>query len=270
MNLAKINIGDVNIYYELKGHLESDETVVFLNGVMASTSSWNNQVPIFENDFKILLHDFKGQLRSDKPVGPYTFKEHAYDLKVLLDYLDIKKAHFIGTSYGGEVGMRFAIDFPEFVKTLSIIDSVSELDEVLKGMVSNWKTLALKDPSDFFSGMVPTIYGNEFMKKNHQFLEVRAKGISTIKEDYFTGQIYLYDTFLNDVNMTDELNNIKCKTLVICGENDILKPRKFSDIIVSKINQCEYALIPNCGHVTIFEQPDVLNSLLLGFIVKNK
>lgn len=269
--MANFKIDDLNIYYELKGNLDSDETIVFLNGVMASTNSWNYQTPVFENmNFKVLLHDFKGQLRSDKPVGPYTFKEHAFELKALLDYLKIKKAHLIGTSYGGEVGMRFAIDYPEYVETLSIIDSVSELDEILKGMVNNWKTLASKDPYDFFWGMAPTIYGNDFMKKNHDFLEARAKAIRTITEDYFTGQIYLYDTFLNDVYMTEEINHIKCKTLVICGEDDILKPRKFSDKIVTKIDKCEYAIIPNCGHVTIFEQPNVLNSLLLGFVVKNK
>ncbi|MGC8015913.1 alpha/beta fold hydrolase, partial [Salmonella enterica] len=83
-------------------------------------------------NYKILLHDFKGQLKSEKPKGPYSFKEHAYESKLLMDELDIKKVHIIGTSYGGEVALRFAIDYPQYVKSISIIDSVSELDETLK------------------------------------------------------------------------------------------------------------------------------------------
>ena len=266
--MAIFNNDGVNLYYALKGNLESEETIVFLNGVMASTSSWNFQVPVFLKHYKILLHDFKGQLRSDKPDGPYTFKEHTRDLKLLINELNIDKVHIVGTSYGGEVGMRFAIDYPCRVKTLSIIDSVSELDEKLKQMVLGWKYLAKGDPYQFFWGMAPTIYGKTFLEKNKEFLEERAQAMRGIPADYFEGQIKLYDAFLEDVYMTNELDQIKCPTLVICGEEDILKERKFSEIIAREIENSEFVLIPDCGHVTIFEKPNVLNSVLLGFILK--
>lgn len=269
MPYAKVN--DINLYYELKGNLESEETVVFFNGVMASTNSWDLQVPVFEKlGYKILVHDFKGQLKSDKPKGTYTFKEHAYESKELISQLGINKVHIIGTSYGGEVAMRFAIDYPEYVKSISIVDSVSELDQVLKHFVQGWKTLAeSKDGEKFFRGMLPSIYGNSFIKDNIEMLNQRAAATNNLPGEYFDGQMYLYDTFEKDVYMTDELHKIKCPALVVCGEEDILKPRKFSKIIADNIPISEFAIIPDCGHVTIFEKPNILNSLLLGFVIKN-
>jgi 3-oxoadipate enol-lactonase len=238
---------------------------------MASTNSWGYQVPVFAKaGFKILLHDFRGQLKSEKPEGPYSFALHAADTKALMEELGIKKAYIIGTSYGGEVALRFALDYPESVKSLSIIDSVSELDETLKLLVKGWINLAKEQNGEkFFWGMAPTIYHNNFIKGNYEMLSQRAEGMTKVSKDYFEGQVWLYETFLQDVYMTEELGKIKCPTLIICGENDILKPAKFSEIMAEHIPNTEYALIPDCAHVTIFEKPDILNTMLLGFVMKN-
>lgn len=267
--MAYMDVNGVKLYYEEKGNSNAKETVVFINGVMASANSWEMQLSVFEKHFKVIVFDLKGQLLSEKPVGPYTFKDHAMETIGLLEALNINNAHFIGTSYGGEVALRLAIDFPEQVKSISIIDSVSELDEVLKLFVQGWKSAALEgNIENFYWGMAPTIYHNDFLVSHMDILKERAIALKKAPKDYFIGQIYLYDTFLEDVTITDELYKIKCPTLIVCGEQDILKPRKFSEIIAQNISGSEFAIIPNCGHVTIFEKPDVLNSLLLGFVVK--
>lgn len=261
----------VRLFYEVKGDLESSETIVFLNGVMASTNSWYQFIPFFERfGYKMLLHDFKGQLKSSKPEGPYTFEEHAKELKELMDFLQIKNASLIGTSYGGEVALKFAIKFPEYVKKMVIIDSVSELDEVLRYFVKGWIALAEKENGiEFFYGTMPSIYSDSYIRKNYKELEKRALAIDKMPKDFFKGQIYLYETFLQDVYMTKELQKIKSPTLVICGEKDILKPLKFSQIIADNIPNSEFVIIPDCGHVVIFEKPEELVTLSLGFLLKN-
>lgn len=259
-----------NIYYEIKGNPEGKAAVAFLNGVMASTGSWSNQVPLFERfDFKILLHDFKGQLRSEKPEGPYTFEEHAHDLKTLLENLGIRKVHLIGTSYGGEVAMVFGINYPEVVKSISIIDSVSEIDPLLHQSIKLWITLVERNtPEDFYWGVIPTLYGNRFIGKNMPFLQERASHMTELPPDYFQGQRHLYETFLT-LNISAHIHKIRCPALVICGQDDLLKPVKFSRLIAEKIPQSEFVILPDCAHVSIYEKPKELNSLLLGFILKN-
>lgn len=63
-----LKVNGIKLFYEVKGNPDCKETVAFFNGVMASTSSWAYQVPVFEKlGYRIILHDFKGQTLSDKP-----------------------------------------------------------------------------------------------------------------------------------------------------------------------------------------------------------
>ncbi len=270
--MAIFKTNDIEIFYQVKGNPNAKKTIAFFNGVMASTSSWSLIVPIFEKlDYRIILHDFKGQMKSSKPQGPYSFKEHCQEAKALFDYLGVESVHIVGTSYGGEVAMKFAILYPETTKSIAVIDSVSECDEVLKKFVLGWKTLCdLGEGDKFFWGMAPSIYGADFMTKEIEMLNKRAMDFKKIPSDYYEGQKILYDTFVNDVYMTDELDQIKCPSLIICGQDDLLKRPQFSALIASRIEHSEYVLLPHCGHVAIFEQAEVLKTLLLGFISKNQ
>jgi 3-oxoadipate enol-lactonase len=269
--MPEMDLEKYQLYYELHGDDKAEETVAFFNGVMTTTTSWTLYYPLFEKlNFRVLLHDFKGQLKSAKPAGPYTFKEHADDAKQLMDNLGIDKVHIISTSYGSQVALRFAVDYPDYVASLTIIDGTSEIDETTKLFVNGWKKLAQGGTGeDFFWGAVPSLYFNDFVKKNKAFLEERAKMLNEIDRDYFKGQIYLYDTFMNDSDITAELGKITCPCTIIYGENDILTPRKFSEILATRIRDAEFVIIPNCGHVTIFEQPEMVKSIVVGFILKN-
>lgn len=268
--MSNYTINNINLVYEDLGDHENDTAIVFLNGVMASINSWKVYSEQFVKlGYRVVLHDFKGQLLSDKPQGPYTFAEHIAEAKSLYDYLGIKKVHIIGTSYGSEVGMVYAMTYPESVISLTIIDGVSELDEVLIRMVEGWKSLCeLKDGELFFKGMLPSIYGNTYLHVNKQILDERAKIIPSLGDAYLEGQITLYDTFLNEVNFTHRLHEIICPCLIICGEDDLLKRPKFSRILYENIKDSEFILLPDCGHVAIFEKVSTLMTCLIGFILK--
>ena len=269
--MSTFTINGVELYYEVTGDLASKEAIVFLNGVMASTTSWVYQVELFKKlGYKILLHDFKGQLKSDKPVGPYTFHQHAFETVELMQEVGIDKAHIVGTSYGGEVGLRMAIDFPVFVQSLTVIDSVSELDPLMESFVLSWRNLCDDlDGEAFFNGMMPTIYGEKFIRENKEMLQKRATQMKAYPEEYFIGQTYLYDTFLQDVTMSDELHRITCPVLILNGKEDILKPAKFSRILHEKIKDSQWIELPDCGHVAIFEQAQTVNTCILGFITRH-
>ena len=130
-----ITKNNIKLFYEDLGDVNSSKVVVFFNGVMASTNSWYLLTPIFiKMGYRVILHDFKGQLKSDKPEGPYTFEEHANEAKELFDYLNVKEVNIVGTSYGGEMAIKFALLFPEFTKSITVIDSVSEVNSICSGL----------------------------------------------------------------------------------------------------------------------------------------
>ncbi len=247
---------------------KNGEAILFLNGVMATTSSWYQIIAPFVNlGYRVILHDFKGQLKSDKPEGPYTFKEHADETVELMNALAIKQAIIVGTSYGGEVGLRLAAYYPERVKKLAVIASVSELDEHMVLVIKDWIKLAKeKDGYEFFWGMCKSIYHPQFIAENRPFLEKRALALAGINPDYFKGQITLYETFLNDVTLDKELDLIKAPTLMISAADDKLKPPRFSEIMRQKIKDSKHVIIKDAAHVVILEKPQEIIDALLEFI----
>lgn len=100
---------------------------------MAAHDSWRMQLPpLRKHGMNILSHDFIGQLKSSKLKDTYSLKNHVDDFIELMDHLKIDKIHLVGTSYGGEVAQRFAIDHPDRLKTLTLIDTLSEIDSMMK------------------------------------------------------------------------------------------------------------------------------------------
>ena len=65
------------------------------------------------------------------------------------------------------------------------------------------------------------------------------------------------------------IKNAKTPTLVMVGEQDILKGRRFADLIAGCIRGAELAVVPGAGHALCIEKPDIFNSLVLGFINKH-
>ena len=262
----------LKLYVETLNMDKKGDAIFFLNGVMASVNSWGYQRGIFEDaGFRLVFHDFINQLRSDKSKQVYTLVGHCEDVLTIMDELGIDSAHLIGTSYGGEVAMKMAIEFPQRVKTISIIDSTSETDALMVHQVRMWQTMATKlSGEDFFLGVLGSVYGEKYMREYGETLKRRAVGFNDLPSDYFSGLCSLIDTFVNDVDFTWDLTKITSKALVVCGEDDILKPVRYSKQMAKIIPDCELMILPDCGHVAIYEAADALNSCLFGFIMKNR
>ncbi|TVP94269.1 MAG: alpha/beta fold hydrolase [Acholeplasmatales bacterium] len=260
------------VSYAWQGAATTQEAVVFLNGVMASANSWASYVrAVSQQGFATLTHDFRGQWLSEKPPGPYTFATHVEDLFAILDALQIKAAHLVGTSYGGEVGLKAAIMKPSRVKSLVLINAASELDAPLTLAIKQWIDIAQQeDGAQFFEQIVKPLYHPDFITAHPGFIRKAKATMAAMPEAYFYGQIQLYETFLSDLNLTGDLGRVHCPTLVVCGAEDVLKPPYFSERIARGITDAERVLIPDCGHVTLYETPNILTTLILGFLGKHR
>jgi len=201
-----------------------------------------------------LCHDFRGQTLSGKPAGPYSLEMHADDLAALMDGLGMARGHIVGTSYGSEVAMEFAIKYPERCASLVVIDGVSELDPVLEGAAVSWMESAKVDPRVFYKAMLPWTYSAGFIAANRESLAAREDGVAGLPRLWFDGFVELCEAFLA-IDITPRLSRIHCPTTVIVGEEDILKPVKFSEIIARGIPGATMNVIPGAGHAVVIEQP---------------
>lgn len=261
MPVSKVN--GINIYYEIHGE---GEPVIFGNGVFSNTLGWVNQLPIFSKEYQVILYDMRGQGQSDKPEGPYSFDIHAEDQKALLEDLGFSIVHHVGISYGGELGLVFALKYPDMLKSLVVCSAVSFVGPLLYGMCQLWRSACmLEDPEMFYHATVPLNFGETFIQENTAILE-QAK-LRYAQLDY-SPLVRLIDAFLM-LNITDQLPRINIPTCVIAGEKDILKPAyPYSKLIHDKIPNSEMVIVQDSGHAVTFEKPEEFNSIALGFLRK--
>ena len=243
--------------------------VAFLNGIAMSIAHWAPFVNEFSRERACLCHDMRGQLLSDKPEGPYSLELHADDFAALLDSLGIERAHVAGTSYGSEVAMAFALRHPDRCASLALIDGVSECDALLEAAVRSWKATALLDPAAFYATIVPWTYSSEYIEANRELLARREAAMKGLPPEYFRAFAALCDAFLR-IDLTPRLGEIRCPTLVMVGERDILKHRGFSEIIARGIPGAILRVIPGAGHAATLEKPAEVANALRDFLRRSE
>jgi 3-oxoadipate enol-lactonase len=266
--MGYININGTDLYYEEMG---KGKPVFLLNGIFMSTKSWYPESSVLSKKYRVILHDFRGQWQSKKPEGKYTFGMHADDLYQLVKKLKLEKIHLIGTSYGGEVAMTFAIKYRDLLKSLLIITSVSEIDLHLKLIAERWKNaVRTKNVEIFINEWLGDTYSENFLKSNLDAIYPRL--IEAFKVFDFNAGEKLIDCFLELYKnpLTPYLNKINISTAVIASELDTLKPPKYSRIIHNEIKNSEFHIIQNSGHAVVIEKPEEINTILLEFLEKAK
>jgi len=269
ITVPKKKINNVDIFYELKG--KGKETLAFLNGVAMSTPWWEPQVKSFKDNYKVLLHDFRGQGQSTLKPNNFTFEQHADDFNDLLEKLDIDKVHLVGVSYGAEVAMVFALKYPEKIASLFLGTAVSEVRPLLKAKIESWiKACRTYDGELFFKVMAPYVYSNSFYEKKGNWLKQRAQQFDkVVTQKWFDAFISLCENFLT-LDITDQLNKINIPTLVVSAENDILKPPLYGKIIHEEIKKSKFKVIKDSGHGLFAEKPRKFNNVIKKFLNKNK
>ena len=264
--MPTIQVNGTELYYELHGP-EDAEVLVLSNGVLMSTASWGFQTPVLEKHYRVLLYDCRGMWKSAHPKGPYTMELHADDLVALLDVLNIKTAHIAGISYGAEVSMAFALKYPQRVRTLFLSSAVSWSDPVLRGFIGSWMAAARsRDPQLLFEASYMLNFSDTYIAANRPAIEAAAARYAQLDMEAVLELLDCFDRF----DLTKELHLISARTLVLVGENDILKPRKYSECIAREIPGADLVVVPGAGHAVCLEKPALFNSILLGFLAVNK
>ncbi len=110
-----IDCGDARIAcYDIgRGH-----PLILLHGNGEDSSYWNAQISEFTRFMRVIAVDSRGHGASDSGTKGLSFELMAQDLKHILDVKDIKKAFFLGFSDGGNLAIKFALQWPDMVEKL--------------------------------------------------------------------------------------------------------------------------------------------------------
>ncbi len=99
--------------------------VLLLHGEPTWSYLYRKMIPPLAQVARVISPDYFGFGRSDKPEDPafYTYDRHAASIKGLVEMLDLRECCVVGQDWGGPIGMRLAVEHPERVSRLVVLNT---------------------------------------------------------------------------------------------------------------------------------------------------
>jgi pimeloyl-ACP methyl ester carboxylesterase len=228
------NIRGFNMYAETYGE---GQPLLIIHGNGGSINNFIYQIPYFSKKYKVIIADSRAQGKSDDKGDSLTYEMMADDYAALLDAMKIDSAYVIGWSDGGINGLLLSIRHPEKVKKLAITGANLVPD-----------TTAV--PQSIWDMVMPTY--------------IMLKNLKTRNDDENQGyKLFRLLTEQPHIRLTD-LHTIKCPTLVIGGDHDVIK-EEHTFLIYKNIPKAYLWILPASGHSTPVVYKDDFNSVVDRF-----
>lgn len=210
--------------------------LILLHGNGEDCSYFEHQIEPFAQHFRVIAIDTRGHGQTPRGDAPFTIRQFAEDLLVFMNQRGIAKAHILGFSDGGNIAMVFALAHPERVEKL-----------ILNG--ANLDASGVKRKIQ-----IPIEIG-------YRIARLFAK-----KSPKARLNAEMLGLMVNDPNVKPyELSQIQSPTLVIAGNNDMIKD-SHTRLIAKSIPNAELAIIPGT-HFIANKNPDAFNETVLRFLL---
>jgi len=253
-------------FYDLHGN-DSAPLVVLANGVLAEARGWGPQVDVLQSRYRVLTFDFPGQGQSDALDEAVTVAEQADGVAKLLRELDIGPVHWIGVSYGGEVGLQLAVDGAHHLQSLLVADSVARVDTYLACRAEAWLAAARTGDADLLYRVCASdIFSADFVSTHPDAMTAVQKGFHALELDSVVGLLERYA----DYDVSDHLSAIDVPTMALCGELDAIKPPSAMRALADAIPNATFLTVPGAGHALHLERPNEFMTACLGFLTQQE
>ena len=242
------------------------EPVVFIHGLGLDAAMWDAQWPPVQREFRAIRYDVRGFGGSSMPTGPYS---HSADLLGLLNFLDAAPAHIVGLSMGGRLALRFALDQPSAVNSLTLIDPA------LEGF--SWSDSWNRQMNPIMAAArAGDIHAARQLWLAHElFAPARrdpgvAAALSAMVDRYSAWHWHHTDPVRRSASPAIKcLAAVSSPTLLILGELDLPDFKDIAQRLAAEIPDATLHTIGNAGHMASMEAPTAVNELLLAHLRSN-
>lgn len=261
--MASYSINNIEHFYEIH-HDNQKDSILFVHGHPFNHTQWNYQIPALKN-FKLILPDLRGYGKTiDNNSQKIYLSEHAAELNILLDKLNVNEVHIVGLSMGGQISMEFAKQFPNKVKSLMICNSfpfAETSDSKISRIAAGNKLLefgmehhAINDIAKYIHPSTNNVQNDIFIHLKEMILSSNAK--SAAANHFGRAEREDYCEFLTHFNKPIHF---------ICGEADNFTPKEKMIEFANLVKPNCYTIVPKTGHLTNMENPNFFNEVLLNF-----
>ncbi|MCE2451274.1 MAG: alpha/beta hydrolase [Nitrospinae bacterium] len=249
-----LSLSDYRIAYCEAGPSVSGSVVVCVHGAGANRDSW---IPLMRNlaerGMSSLALELPGHGESDA-AQISDIKEYSGIVLEFLHAKNLKSVCLTGHSMGGAVVLASVLKHTELMRGVILIGSGAKLrvkDSILEGVKSD------------FTKTVHEIIGYAFSPaSNPSLIQEGTRGLLRCNADTMRNDFIACDRF----DVLSELDSITAPALVVCGEEDLLTPPKYSQFMSEKIPNANLTIVPQAGHMVMLEQPAVVGDLISQFM----
>ena len=250
--------------YELSGPEEAP-VMVLIHGLGLNRQTWRDHEPAFAADYRVVNYDLYGHGESALPPSKPSLSLFAIQLKELLDELGYQTCTLVGFSLGGMINRRFALDFPNQVDALVILNSPHERGaEAQKLVEERAAKTAAGGPGATLDTTLKRWLTPSYLQNEPEAIEqIRQWVLANDPPVYAKCRWVLANGVLEIIRPQPPLT---LPTLVMTCENDSGSTPAMSHTIASEIAGSKTIIVPELQHLGLLEQPALFTKPILEFL----
>jgi pimeloyl-ACP methyl ester carboxylesterase len=269
-----VEVNDQTLHVKKIG--TGEPVFLLLHGFASSLYSWRSVMQPLSELGTVIAYDRTGFGLSERPLtwdgqNPYS-KETQVELAMgLLDHYGIKQAILVGNSAGGTLAMEIALEHPERVTGLILVDPAV----YNSGAAPQWLRPLLALPQMRHLG---PLISRQLLNRGSELIKLAWYNPSLLSQDALNEyqkpfQVENWDRALweftlasNPSNLSKSLNEITTPVMVITGEHDRIVPTSSSVRLAGELPNARLEIIPEAGHVPHEERPELFMDAVKKYI----
>lgn len=233
--------------------------------------------------YRVVAWDQLGTGSSDRPTDPalWTIQRYVEETETVRTALGLGKVHFLGQSWGGWLGIEYALTYPDSLRSLILENTagdiphlVSELNRLRDALGS--ETVAMMQRHEALGTLDHPEYEAAVTILNYRHvcrLDEWPAPVKRSLDDWNMGPYgtmqgpneFLYTGNMAEWNRIPDMHKIKVPCLITTGQHDELTPacaRRMHE----QLPDSEIHVFPNSSHMPFFEEPQAYYPALLKFL----
>lgn len=255
------------LHHEVHGPADAAETVLLSSGLGGSAAFWKPQIPaLVAAGLRVVAYDQRGTGRSPGtlPAG-YCIAHMAQDVAEVLDATGTARCHLIGHALGGLVGLQLALDAPERVASLVLVNAWSRPNpHSARCFDARLALLGALGPRAYVEAQPIFLYPAAWCAANAEAVQAEVDHAFA----HFPGEATMRTRIaaLRAFDVDARLAEIAAPTLVMAAMDDTLVPWTASRRLAEGVPHATLDLVPHGGHAHSVTEAAAFNHSLLGFL----
>jgi 3-oxoadipate enol-lactonase len=239
---------------------EAAPVLLLSNSLSSDLLMWDDQMPHWTEQFRVVRYDQRGHGRSVVSPGPYTMEQLGRDAVAVLDHLGVERAHFCGLSMGGMVGMWLLTHARERIDRAVLANTAAHM-----GPLSLWNDrIALARAGGMEATVEPTVkrwFPAEFHARAPETIDRMRAMVRRTPVEGYVGSCEA----IRDMDQRESIRSIDTPTLVLIGAKDPATTPAAGQLIHEAIAGSKTAVL-DAAHISNVEQPEAFTKTVLDFL----